>query len=1324
MRRGYFLATSGLALKRLGVMLERAAGYLENAGRRFFRDPNGLARRRGSPSPFTFSYHGADLDSHHWLLVLLETSDQRRSHALSPTSSARRAAKDPHTPFLDFLYPPPTQQFVASCVLRQSRRLVARRRKRSIPSLKRSYTSDTTSACQVFRGNEFEPNLLAGSHTEESREHARIDLVTLLGEGEEGEYNRAWDLFAAAGHPPDMNSALLAYLCTSRDPVNWRRVNRLFDGISEENRRAEDYFHLAKSRLFAGSLLEAKSICLDALAKGIGVPCWTWMFAHFMDNEQYDLAINMWTVRPQDAKANTLLSCVDTSSLVRQAAALAAYLQDHRDLFFGIELARFLLDHIIASPEVIDTTPTEAILNILRKYNALGLVRANDYYTLIETFGSSNVRSSFVRSILVYRNFRWQMADEIPPAKILTLLLTRLASFEITSGIRYLLDEFSHFYTKPSIEAYKYALIAFSRAGEVENIKSIFEKFVADHGKPLSRRLVNPLLYVHARLGDVEGTRQQFRRINDEFGLEPNTASWNILLTAHTRADDFSGAFSTFKQMLETGVQPDTHTFGTMMGLCANRGDIESVRSLLVVASQRRITITTPLLDTIVEAYCNNRRLDLAESMAEACLSLNVKGSLVRMWNVLLWNYAFRLDLESISRIRSRMDAAGVQPDGMTYAALMLALALVGQPDSARRILRTLHRSRRVHATDFHYAIVLYGYVKTRNRDMVHIIYREIKERFNRPGLGARLLVLRSQIRRDLDHFRDTRSDINSVNARLQNAERLLAEAIADFEPSMLASKEPTPGIGRQSLSRAFPDIYYEYLIKAYGAVGASAKVEELFDQYINGKQPRYPVDNPYELAPLRLLSALMLAHLRSEQYDKVEEFWKIAFPRAIKMASRPDLKEWLSSAPVGQPASHPSLAVSGKKNSELPLSSDMPNPEEKVSILPSYRFMLSWPLSMYLRALAYQDKPWRLSQVMKEVEHAGFSLTTFNWSTYVQMLAQSDRPSDQLEAFTVYEEKFMPNFPGWNNLRRGVGVRPPSAPDTVDLIENPRRRKRGYLGKVGRRYWSKIQPDFMQPTYISMVYLASALLSFRERSIIDGGAEVRALYEAAPNTVQAVAGIPYLRDKFQGVILRHRQQRGVDPKSTKPYEPFVWTGGILGVGGESRPRDTRRPKQQPDEQWLEPGESLRDIRPEQQASEDQIGTETTAEAQVELPESTLDHQDEYDIEAETILERRRRANATEDYELDNEEHAREEARKAQIERVEEEEDEMNEAEAEMEGKEQEENQEEDEEGENEDEEEKDEDEEEGEKEEEEEEDDDESEGFGKGPRRRRRRRR
>ncbi|GAQ33384.1 hypothetical protein AtubIFM55763_005317 [Aspergillus tubingensis] len=1236
----------GLAPQFLEVMLERAAGCLENAGRRFFRDPNGAIRGRGSiySTLGQFSSAGAEL------LVFLQAPQRSASNTSTATSTTGRTATDPRAPVLEFLYPPRTQEFIATCLIRSPRRIVPRRRRKAVPGVSRNYSSEAVS---LDRRVDAEAHMLDDSAeiiADEDRDTAKTELRALLDKEEIEDSDKLWSLFSKAGHPLDLTSALLARLGSSDRDVDNRRARRLLNSLPIESRTSDDYLHMTKSCIATGNLSDVDGICQEAISYSRGVLCWAYCFAQFVNSEQWDYVQDIWRSRPLGDKSlwHTVAPWLQVSSVHKPLLALADYLQD-QSLNSPVRLAaRFILNNVFSSTEFAEATATETLLALLQKFNHLDLITSRNYLDLINTLQESEHRSTFVRSIVVYRNFRWQMEEETPPRKLLAKLLKRLASFEITTGILYFLDEISHFHRKPTEDVYRQALIVFSRAGDVENVQHVFERFLSDHGKPRSRKIVAPLLYVYARIGDVEQTTRQFRRISEEFNLQPNDICWNILLTAYSKAGDLSGTFAMFKKMMEEGVEPTSHTFGIMMGLCANRGDVTHVRDLLSLAQQHNVQITAPMIDTVVEAYCNNSEWEMAEHVAETCLGLDVKGSRVRMWNILLWNYAFRMDLEAISRIRSRMDASGLEPDDMTYSALMLSLVLIGQTDSARRILRALHRGRRVYATEFHYAVILYGYLKDRNRDMVHIIFREIKDRFNQPGLGSRLLVLKSQIQRDLQLLAQGGQVGNHANIRLENSEKFLAETLADYHSTKLATKYPLLGSGRMSARKGFPAVYYEYMISAYGMKGAYLSARRLFDDYTASHPPKdSDEENYHDIAPLRLLSALMLAHLKAEQYQQVEECWNLAFTRALKIASptSPEIDEWLSrQLNPGTPPlpSHAELLVNPDDSQARPSESAT---TKKDPILPAYRFMLSRPLSLYLRSLAYGNEVSKISEVIAKYVEAGFSMTTFNWSTFVQMLASSDRLSDQIEAFTVFEHKFMPNFPGWDNLRRGYGARPPGVPSTIDAMENPKRAKPpNVLGRLGRRYWSKIQPDFMQPTYVSMVYLAAALRRLRERSIHEGGTDLQAIYDAAPKTIAAVARLPYLREKFQGVLLRRRQEKGemVDELGRDRY---VWTGGILGVGGLTRSKSRNEPTAE------KAGQDSSNIRVEAQ--------DTTSEPTDEPPinvgiseldddeqdsdvapspfRNTLDYPDEYDMEAETLLEERDKELGTKEELMDDE---------------------------------------------------------------------------------------
>ncbi|KAF3394181.1 Pentatricopeptide repeat-containing protein [Penicillium rolfsii] len=1147
-------------------MLERAAGCLESAGRRFLRDPNGSFRSQRSLSRHFWKHNaaGGDIASCFVALVLPPGQQSSTSAFLSPAEN--KAAKDGNSPFLDFLYPQRAQELAASRLSRHSKRLALRRRRRTVVAFSRQYTSNASSPTKQI--------LVEGTHTNEPNQQAvgmeairssKGYLINLL-EKQQAEYDRAWVLYIAAGRPSDCRSALCAYLSRSKDPLDRDRTWETFQGIPEDVLSENDFLRAAESQIESRDPSKLIALCEQALERGYGTKCCTLSFTRFWKARNWRRALEIWrlvsqyTEQVSEPPHRILFSELEHGRLAWDAVAFGKFVMREQS-HDSRSLADFLLGHIFRYSYMLRSASTGILVELFRIYHELGFLKPEHYLHTITVFQASDARSIFIRTIVFYRIMRRHMPETTPPQSFFSAQLRAFASFGITSGVRFFLDEMRHFYGKPHLQLYKDAMQSFAHAGDVEKVHFFFDRLVEDHGPPRSRKLLAPLLDVYARTGNVEETTKQFERISEEFHLQPNTVCWNILLKAYANEENLAGALSIFSKMQQAGVSPSPHTFGTLMALFAKRGDIDNTRHLLKEAERHDVEITMPMLDMVVQAYCANGLLPQAEQFAVACQEFQVQGSPLGMWNTLLFQYAFRVDFVAMNRIWKHIKSAGIRPDAISYASHMLVQALVGKTDRARKTLRDLHKKRVLQATDLHYAIILYGYVKSRNRTMVQVIFNEIEERFGQPGARSSLLELRGQIEHDLET--QERSSKPGADLRLKNAEQTLLNSLTSIDR---LTKSIRLSSSKAHLSGAFQDSYYTYRIKNFGLNGAIDEARQLFQEYIDTKKTIGPRETGSESAPIRLIAAMMLAYLRAEQYSEVEECWQLAFTNTIKIASRVDLDEFMrpeSSVMTDVAAIEPlpesdqplsPLGLDGQE--ELTDSSDasLSRSHRRSEIIPSKRFALSRPLSIYMRALAYQNKTDQIIEVVTKFEDAGFRLSTFNWSTYVQMLAASDRFGDVEEAFRAFERTFMPNFPDWKRLQVGQGLKPLGVPFTIQQLEDPRHfpPPSETLGKASKSYWSHIDPGFMQPTYVSMVYLAAAVDRIRDLSILKGGKELVQLHSVAPKTIAEIGKMPYLRDKFQGVLLRHRSHQADKDGQKRPRRQTVAASGILGI----RPRN------------------------------------------------------------------------------------------------------------------------------------------------------------------------
>ncbi|KAJ5678277.1 uncharacterized protein N7477_003910 [Penicillium maclennaniae] len=1151
-------------------MLERAAGCFESAGRRFLRDPNGAIQSRRSLSRHFWKHKATGGDAPSWFLALVHSSSQRPAAVSSLPDSL--PAYDRGPPVLDFLYPNKTQDFAALRLSRPSRRLGLRRRKKPLAGFSRSYTTEASTLQQTLVNDAHENHSFTEGDSTHIPKEATEELTQLL-KDQGDEFDRAWVFYLAARQPQKFRSSLCAYLSRSPHAVDQDRAWQLFQELPPENRSANDFLHITQSQLRPENHSKIRSICEEASSRGFENSCCALACAYYIKKNEWTNALDICRLgkggsnRPKFFKQ--IISHLDHLALPESTVQLGDFLAIHPDNKIALSLARFLIEYVSKSFGLLESTSLELLLQMLRTHQRLGLLKGEHYFTMLRTLQSSSKRSNIVRAVVLYRHMRWQLPEVKPPAPLLSKQISVLASFDITNGIQLFLDDLSNFHRKPSAEVYRQAMMVYSRAGKVAKVKSLFERRVADHGPPRSLYSLTPLLDVHAQIGNVQETHHQFQKIAEDFQLTPNTVCWNILLKAHAKAVDLSGAFSVFSEMLKDGVRPDSHTFGTLMDICASRGDIGNTRWLLREAQNCQVQITIPMLDSVVRVYCNNGRLDLAEKFAKAALRVKVEESPIRMWNTLLLHHALRMDVEAFRRVKRTVERAKLSPDASTCSASLLSLVLMNRPDQARKLLRNLHKKEIIHATQHHYAIILYGYLRVGNRDMVHIIFNEITERFGRAETKLSLLKLKSDIERDLQIMKDEGLRPYGESLHLETAERFLMSAMSQADTERSSSKPSLLGISRDSSASTFSTLHYEYLIKQYGKGGAVGRARELFHQYLNSELPGGSSDDGLENGPFGIVNALMVAHLRAEDYESVIKCWQIQLPRAIKMASRVDIRDVLdlepkrstdliSSSPPRQVSILESLTQAS--NSSDAALGDRAEGQAKRKILSSQRFILSKPFSLYIRALAYQNETEKIITAKAELQAAGFQLTTFNWSTYVQMMAASDRMSDIVEAFMTNERMFMPRFPGWGPLRRGYMLKTKKSSKFAHKLEDPRqdprstyRQSQKFLGKAARKHFNQIRPDLLSPTYLTMVYLSASLNRVREDSILSGSNDLQILLQKAPETMKALGDMPYWREKYQGVLVRGREV-GPDLEGD-PIDQQVALGGVLGPGVKAKPR-------------------------------------------------------------------------------------------------------------------------------------------------------------------------
>ncbi|KAL6247839.1 hypothetical protein RBB50_005187 [Rhinocladiella similis] len=954
-------------------------------------------------------------------------------------------------------------------------------------------------------------------------------------------------LFQRLSNPVAYASAVFHFLAQSlppRDPEPrlTKGVHEAFNTIPLSERTARDYDTAVRVSLKVDDFRLAQKINAEATNRDLNYECSPFLLLHFVTNMLWRNAVEIWTTsyiaRGADHHMDSLVSqASDYKDLPHAISKLASSILERSPVLMRFSgklrsIARKLLQALLQNGRLMSLVTPSGLLEILNNFNLLEQLQPWMYLEALNTLLKSAKRpNKSGLGTLVYRNLRLNFPDYKPPPSAYGALLSMHA--DEASPLRYYqyyLREFTHVHGAADKRSYQKVLTALARQGDVVGVQTIFGQLCQAHSRPKEIEFYTPLVYVYARLGDVENAEREFERLKS-WGIEPNTYCWNMILYSHTRSHNPQTAFDRFADMQAHGIRPDKYTFGTLMSTVSRSGDTEQVLSMIERVQQLDTKGDYEMMSALIHSYCLNDQADTAERLAEATSKAGYEGRPVKMWNYILRHYAFRRDSNACLRVQHRMQALGIKPDDMTYAALMTALVALGKTKDAAQILRRLNLSQALTANPFHYSIILHGFALEGNRDMATIIYQEMLQRFPNLGGSPHLAMLHLESRRNPEAKQSPQLSVDFLAAILQTI------TTADR-----ASKLPQPGLRRRRTVDALPSIYFEHLVGILLAKGRVEQADKLLRRFESLAGLSFlDVDVNFLDSKELLVSRLRIA-AQGYDWEGVEKIWLKILQGAIQAASeRKNVKtqqlsvgvEFLKSEPGSEFSSMiPDFAsrASSDDESKTLLTSLSSN------ILHAQRFILKDALNIYLGALDFQYRHNHVVTIVELLQKAGFSLTNNNWNVYIQTLTRSRDWRHWVEAFRVFEERMYVSAPAWRLLVRGKAL-------ISDESESP---QTGAKKVVRRKDAEKVYMDLPMPTYLTAVCLATVLKKSGVRTRLGDDALMLELSTAAPDTYRYIRRIPRLKDKFQGALLRDFKIAGDIPK--RPRESAsADRSGVLG---------------------------------------------------------------------------------------------------------------------------------------------------------------------------------
>ncbi|KAH7160913.1 hypothetical protein EDB81DRAFT_783508 [Dactylonectria macrodidyma] len=812
-------------------------------------------------------------------------------------------------------------------------------------------------------------------------EEALIRLNRLLSDDTTYLYSEVWDLYSLVDpeHRLEVRARVVTYLARSRGVVELGRALSVFRQIPihewNQDLLASGVLLFLRSGYLTSAIEQFKTgIESNGLTGGL-----EYILKDAVSSKKWEAALNVWVayytaeVKRNPARKPTTERLKSLEDIPNQGdlyfafrgfmATDGAHYQNMLEKSSTSSAAfRIFRDHFARRALWQPCSPEQATI-ILESMKDKNLY--NDY--LVRMFNrwyeKSVTRATMLKLPAIYQMFR-----ALPGAQPAMPVLRGMFKIHFPNNIvalEQLYQDWVRFRGGLNQWSYEKFLKLYAYRGDVAVVQQLWSQYVKEFPTVLQTpRAFRSTLNVYAQAGDATQAERVLEEMSSKYGVEPDLDCWNTLLKAYMRANNYAEVLRCFDRISDM-YYPDSFTYAHVMAMSSKKGDLETTLDFFKRSQDAGVPITKEIGLALVVAHCQNELLTEAEAL---CVQLaERKLTVVALWNQLLNFNGEARDLKACFRILEHMKRFDIEWDDDTNHYLLQALINVNHIHAAYALLKSAEKESLFTVTSDHYAIVMAGATRVGEDELVMRLHDQLLKSNIPVGFNALLSVVESAMRRKPGVERTLRLSNELVEQARNTMAGSPGEPGRTVTSGFLARIPKTTAVPRslsQSIGRAI--MVLVELREFASAEELMTIFRELFPQFQN---ERYPPN---------VMSALMLAYYKDDDFDTVLELWRRSWKQALE---------------------------SSKKGSQE-------------GIYAGHEYDLSRVINLVLRVYRDKDDVQGLSDCIDQVTNAGFKMTRATWSLAVRYLAELDRWD---RAMYWCETMLMDGWCGWNWENNGA---------------------------------------------------------------------------------------------------------------------------------------------------------------------------------------------------------------------------------------------------------------------------------------------------------------
>lgn len=812
-----------------------------------------------------------------------------------------------------------------------------------------------------------------------SNDDSEVDVRTLTGLLDEGgyEYQEAWTLYSHLDHDKRLalRSELVLYLSKSHGIVETGRAVSVFRQIPVDE--------WDEDLLTAGVILLIRSgdlsLAIEQFKLGLKSKQLTggldYLLADTISSRDWLKALDVWAAfyaAMLDAgvsRKNIIKRLQHLDTLPNQGslyfafrAHLASEGASYRNTFSNEKIAGMAFRAFrrnFAERALLEPCPpeqAEIILDALKDaelYNTYFIRMFDRWYEKKES------RTTVQKLPDLYQKFR-ELPDVVPDNAVLRGMFK--VNFPKNIGrLEQLYDDWVRFKGTLNQWGYEKFLKLYAGRGDVPTVRRIWAEYVAKFPDALrTPRGFRSTLNVYAQVGNVEENRREIREMKEKYGVEPDVNCWNTLIKAYMRNNDYDNVLATFDTICES-YEPNSFTYAHVMAMSSKKGDLETTLEFFRRSQEAQVPISKEIALSLVVAYCQNELIPEAENL---CAELTErKLTHTAIWNQLINFNGMEGRLDRCYTILRRMREYNVEWDDETYGFLLQALIKQNQIHPAFSLVKRAEKEGLFTVTPEHFAAVMAGAARIGEYKIVESLHYRLQKSNLPVSFGALVTLVDASVRR--------RPGSNRSKTLAQEFVEYFRKAggTANTRPDADPPVDSTANVAqmndeRKEFGRAIS------LLVELREFGTAEELMTLYTEVF----PQYKKSEEY---PPNVVSALMLAYLKDEQYEIILDLWEKTWERV--------------------------LSASTKRTGE--------------GVYAGTEYDLSRVFSVLVRSFRQSENPKGLLDCLEKITNAGFKLTRANWIQAVKYLAEMDRWE---RAMYWCETKLMDGWQGWGFERTG----------------------------------------------------------------------------------------------------------------------------------------------------------------------------------------------------------------------------------------------------------------------------------------------------------------